>query len=325
VQSAFSWFPTEASNFALRVDMLMLYISVVSFLLAFGITATIVYFCLRYTRINPDEIGAPIEGNMRLEITWIVIPMILVLTMFAWGAVVYVNYRVAPQDTLDIYVTGKQWMWKIQQPSGAREINELHVPAGRNVKLIMGSEDVIHDFFVPAFRIKMDVVPGRYNTMWFRPTKPGRYRFFCSQYCGTSHALMGGYVTVMMPADYAAWLAGSAEAEANPVVRGEKLFAERACSTCHLPDGGGRGPSLVGVYGSTVQLADGTTVHADDAYIRESILDPSGKIVAGYPSIMPSFQGQLGEEQILNLISYIRSLQLPARVNSELSAERERR
>jgi len=206
-------------------------------------------------------------------------------------------------------VIAKQWMWKAQQPNGIKEINELHVPVGRNVRLVLASEDVIHDFFVPAFRVKMDVVPGHYNTMWFRPTKPGRYHFFCSQYCGTNHALMAGWVTVMEPTDYAAWLSGSSRGNANPVVAGEKLFAEKACITCHVPDGTGRSPSLNGVYGAQVLLADGSTVTADDAYIRESILQPNAKIVARYLPLMPSFQGQLTEEQIFALTAYIKSLQ----------------
>jgi cytochrome c oxidase subunit 2 len=200
-------------------------------------------------------------------------------------------------------------MWKSQQPTGLREINELHVPVGRNVKLIMASEDVIHNFSIPDFRVKMDVVPGHYNTMWFRPTKPGRYHFFCSQYCGTNHALMGGWVTVMEPSDYESWLSGSSSADANPVVAGEKLFAEKACATCHLPDGKGRAPSLNGVYQGKVQLADGSTVAADDAYLRESILAPNAKIVAGFQPLMPTFQGQLTEEEILALTAYIKSLQ----------------
>jgi len=239
----------------------------------------------------------------------LVVPLILALTMFAGGAVIYVDFRRAPLDTLDIYVIGKQWMWKSQQPTGLKEINELHVPVGRNVKLIMASEDVIHNFSVPDFRVKMDVVPGHYNTMWFRPTKPGRYHFFCSQYCGTNHALMGGWVTVMEPSDYESWLSGATGANANPVAAGEKLFAEKACNTCHLGDGKGRAPSLNGVYGAKVLLADGATVTADDAYLRESILDPKAKIVAGYQPLMPTFQGQMTEEQILSLTAYIKSLQ----------------
>ncbi|PYT82278.1 MAG: cytochrome c oxidase subunit II [Acidobacteria bacterium] len=287
----------------------MTYLTYVCVFFAFLITAAIVYFFFKYHRKRPDEVGAPIHGDMRLEATWIIIPSILALSMFGWGAAVYVDYRHTPPDTLDIYVVGKQWMWKAQQPNGLKEINELHVPVGRNIRLILASEDVVHDFFVPAFRVKMDVVPGRYNTMWFRPTKPGRYHFFCSQYCGTNHALMGGWVTVMDPTDYAAWLSGTSGGAANPVDVGAKLFEDKACATCHIADGSGRAPSLNGLYGAQVLLADGTTVTADDAYIRESILQPNAKIVAGYQPLMPTFQGQLTEEQIIALTSYIKSLQ----------------
>jgi cytochrome c oxidase subunit 2 len=309
VQSDLPLYPEQASNFAMSVDALMVYITAICAFFAVAITAAVIYFFFKYRRKHPGEVGFPIHGDMRLETAWIVVPLFLALTMFGWGAVVYVDYRRVPMDTLDIYVIGKQWMWKIQQPTGLREINELHVPVGRNIKLILASEDVIHDFSVPAFRVKMDVVPGHYNTMWFRPTKAGRYHFFCQQYCGTNHALMGGWVTVMEPMEYAAWLSGSSDATTNPVVAGEKLFAEKACTTCHSPDGSGRAPSLNGVYGANVLLADGSTVAADDAYIRESILNPQAKIVAGYQPLMPSFQGQLTEEQIMDLTSYIKSLQ----------------
>jgi cytochrome c oxidase subunit II len=302
-------YPEEASNFAPSVDALMIYITLVCLFFAVAITGAIVFFFFRYRRRKPGDIGVPIHGDMRLETVWLVVPLILALTMFAGGAVVYVDFRRAPLDTLDIYVIGKQWMWKSQQPTGLKEINELHVPVGRNVKLIMASEDVIHNFSVPDFRVKMDVVPGHYNTMWFRPTKPGRYHFYCSQYCGTNHALMGGWVTVMEPSDYESWLSGATGANASPVAAGEKLFAEKACNTCHLGDGKGRAPSLNGLYEGKVLLADGSTVTADDAYLRESILAPNAKIVAGYQPLMPTFQGQLSEEQILNLTAYIKSLQ----------------
>jgi cytochrome c oxidase subunit 2 len=309
VQSQLPLYPEQASNFAPSVDALMLYITAVCLFFAVAVTAAIVFFFFKYHRKSPGDIGVPVHEDSRLEAVWLVVPAILALTMFAGGAVIYVDYRRAPMDTLDIYVIGKQWMWKAQQPTGLKEINELHVPVGRNVKLILASEDVIHDFSVPAFRVKMDAVPGHYNTMWFRPTKAGRYHFFCSQYCGTNHALMGGWVTVMEPSDYAAWLSGSSDANANPIAAGEKLFAEKACSTCHLGDGKGRAPSLHGVYEAKVLLADGSTVTADDAYIRESILDPKAKIVAGYQPLMPTFQGQMTEEQILSLTAYIKSLQ----------------
>ena len=287
----------------------MAYITAVCVFFAVGITAAIILFFFKYHRKKPGDIGVPIHGDSRLEALWLVIPAVLALTMFAGGAVVYVQFRHAPMDTLDIYVIGKQWMWKAQQPNGLKEINELHLPIDRDVKLIMASEDVIHNFSIPAFRTKMDVVPGHYNTLWFRPTKVGRYHFFCSQYCGTNHAIMGGWVTVMEPSDYAVWLSGSTEASANPVVAGEKLFGDKACNTCHLPDGRGRAPSLNGVFGAKVLLADGSTVTADDGYLRESILNPNAKIVAKYQALMPTFQGQLTEEQLLSLIAYIKSLQ----------------
>jgi len=309
VQSQIPLYPEQASNFAPNVDALMAYITAVCLFFAVAITAAIVLFFFKYHRKKSDDIGVPIHGDSRLEALWLVVPAVLALTMFAGGAVIYVQFRRPPVDTLDIYVIGKQWMWKSQQPNGLKEINELHIPLGRDVKLIMASEDVIHNFSIPAFRTKMDVVPGHYNTLWFRPTRAGRYHFFCSQYCGTNHSVMGGWVTVMEPSEYAAWLSGSSTTATDPVVAGEKLFAERTCATCHSPDGKGRGPSLNGLFGKKVLLSDGSTVTADEAYIRESILNPNAKIVARYQALMPSFQGQLSEEQLLGLISYVKSLQ----------------
>ena len=287
----------------------MAFITAICVFFAVAITIAIVYFFFKYQRKHPAEIGVPIHGDLRLEAAWIVVPLVLSLCMFAWGAAVYVNFRVAPKDTLDIYVVGKQWMWKLQQPNGLKEINELHVPVGRDIRLILASEDVIHDFFVPAFRVKMDVMPGHYNTMWFRPTKAGRYHFFCAQYCGTNHSKMGGWVTVMEPSEYAAWLSGSSGTELTPVAAGAKLFTEKACITCHISDGTGRAPSLNSVYGAKVLLSDGSIVTADDAYIRESILEPAAKVVARYQPVMPTFQGQLTEEQLLDLMAYVKSLQ----------------
>jgi len=307
VQSQMPLYPEQASNFAPQVDNLVIFMIAVCLFFAVAICAAVIYFFFKYHRKRPDDIGVPIHGDLRLEIAWIVLPFFLLLAMFGWGAAIYVDYRRTPADTLDIYVVGKQWMWRLQQPDGRKEINELHVPVNRNIRLIMASEDVIHDFSVPSFRVKMDVVPGHYNNMWFRPTKPGRYHFFCSQYCGTNHAVMGGWVTVMEPDNYAKWLSGTA-ASGDPVAVGEKLYTELACNTCHMPDGKGRGPSYNGVYGSKVKLADGSTVIADDAYIRESILQPNAKIVAGYVPVMPSFQGLVTEDQILALTAYIKSM-----------------
>jgi cytochrome c oxidase subunit 2 len=308
VQSPFPTFPVQASNFAGDVDTLFSFILMTTLFFAVLVTVLIIFAAFKFRRQSANEVGDDVHGNNMLEVGWTLIPTIIAIGIFAWGAAIYVNYRIAPKDTLDIYVVGKQWMWKLQQPNGRKEINELHIPVNRNVKLILGSEDVIHDFYVPAFRVKMDVVPGRYNTMWFRPIKTGRYHFFCSQYCGTNHAVMGGWVTVMDPAEYAAWLSGES-GDVNPAAAGERLFTQFACNTCHLADGTGRAPSLSGVFGGTVLLADGTTVVADEAYIRESILQPKAKIVAGYQPVMPTFQGLITEEQILNLTAYIKSLQ----------------
>jgi cytochrome c oxidase subunit 2 len=302
------FFPDEASSIAPHVDALFTFILLTCLFFAVMVTLFAIYAAFRYRRTSPNEVGDDVEGNMLLEIGWTAIPLVIMIGMFAWGAVLYVNFRTAPKDALNINVIGKQWMWKLQQPNGKREINELHIPVGRNVKLILGSEDVIHNFYVPSFRVKMDVVPGRYNTLWFRPTKVGRYRLFCSQYCGTNHAEMTGWITVMEPSDYAAWLSDET-GDVNPVSAGERLFTQLACVTCHLSNGTGRAPSLNGVYGGRVPLADGTTVTADDAYIRESILQPKAKIVAGYQPVMPTFQGLVTEEQILSLTAYIKSLQ----------------
>ena len=308
MQSSLPTFPVQASNFAGNVDALFSFILMTTLFFAVLVTVLIIFAAFKFRRRSEKEVGDDVHGNNVLEVGWTLIPTIIAIGIFAWGAAIYVNYRIAPTDTLDIYLVGKQWMWKRQQPNGRKEINELHIPVNRNVKLIMGSEDVIHDFYVPAFRVKMDVVPGRYNTMWFRPTKTGKYHFFCSQYCGTNHAVMGGWVTVMEPAEYAAWLSGES-GDVNPVSAGERLFTQFACVTCHLPNGTGRAPSLNGVFGANVLLADGSIVVADEAYIRESILQPKAKIVAGYQPVMPTFQGLVTEEQIMNLTAYIKSLQ----------------
>jgi cytochrome c oxidase subunit 2 len=204
-------------------------------------------------------------------------------------------------------VVGKQWMWKLQHPTGQRELNELHVPVNRPVRLTMTSEDVIHSFYVPAFRIKADVVPGKYTSTWFEATKTGEYHLFCAEYCGTSHAVMGGRIVVMEPAEYERWLTGGASAESLPAA-GEALFARLACNTCHKSDGSGRGPSLVGKFGKTEKLASGETVAVDESYVRESILNPQAKITTGYPPIMPTFKGLVTEDQLLQLIAYIKSL-----------------
>jgi len=249
----------------------------------------------------------PIHGSLALELTWTLIPFGLAMVMFFWGAQVYLAIARPPDDALPVYVVGKQWMWKIQHLEGRREINELHVPVNRAVKLTLTSEDVIHSFFVPAFRIKQDALPGRYTTLWFQATKPGTYHLFCAEYCGTEHSGMIGHIIVQEPADYEAWL-GGASVTASLATAGENLFQQLGCVTCHRGDTGARGPSLEGLWGATVQLQGGATAVVDEAYVRESILTPQAKIVAGFQPIMPTFKGLVSEEGLVQLIAYLKTL-----------------
>jgi cytochrome c oxidase subunit 2 len=305
--SGFSLFPEQASTMAGRVDALYFFLVGLSGFFSILIAGLIVYFAVKFRRRSPQAVGAEIHGGMMLEITWTVLPLFIVLGIFVWGASVFFAMSRPPDETINIYVVGKQWMWKFQHLDGQREINELHVPVGRPVKMIMTSEDVIHDFFVPAFRTKADVIPGRYTSVWFQPTKPGRYHLFCAEYCGTRHSGMIGQVVVMDPSEYQTWLSGGTP-EGSLASAGAKLFADLACNTCHRPDAQGRGPVLEGLFGNTVTLQSGETVTVDEAYIRESILTPSAKIAAGFQPIMPTFQGLVTEEQLLELIEYVKSL-----------------
>lgn len=300
-------FPEQASTLAPRTDHLLYYLLAVTVFFSVGIFAAIFYFAIRYRRRSEDELPEPIHGAISLEILWSVIPFILAMIMFFWGASIFMAASRAPDNALTVYVTAKQWMWKLQHMEGQREINELHIPVGRAVKLTMTSQDVIHSFFVPAFRTKQDVLPGRYTTIWFQPTKPGKYHLFCAEYCGTRHSGMIGWIYVMEPQDYQAWLSGG-QPEGSLAANGEKLFQELACVNCHKTDSQGRCPNLVGLFGTMVPLAGGGTVKADEAYIRESILQPNAKVVAGFQPIMPTFQGLVTEEGLVQLIEYVKSL-----------------
>jgi cytochrome c oxidase subunit 2 len=301
-------FPTGASTMAGKVDAIYLALIGISGLAVTVIAVFIIVFGVRYRRRAPDQSGTRVVPSLALEIGWTLIPLVVGLVMFVWGANVYFAQANPPAETLDVYVVGKQWMWKFQHPGGQREINELHVPIGRAVRLTATSEDVIHSFFVPAFRMKADVIPGRYTTLWFNATKAGEYHLFCAEYCGTQHSGMIGRVVVMEPNEFQAWLGGGA-AEGSMASQGQKLFQDFACITCHLETGQGRGPTLQGLYGSKVGLASGQVVEADDAYIRESVLSPAAKVVAGFQPVMPTFQGLVSEEQLLALIEYVKSLQ----------------
>jgi cytochrome c oxidase subunit 2 len=302
-------YPPRASAAAGQYDALSNFELAVTVFFTVLIFLAVLIFALKYRRRRPDEAPPrPIHGSMALEITWSAIPFAIMLVMFFWGTKLYFQNYTPPPDTLDIYITGKQWMWKVQYPGGQREINELHVPVGRKVKLTLASEDVIHSFFVPAFRLKHDVVPGQYEVMWFEPTVPGRYHLFCAEYCGTNHSEMTGWVTVMDPNAYENWLSGGAQT-GSLAEQGRDLFSQYGCATCHLLDTQGRCPNLRNVYGHPVQLEGGRTVMADEVYIRESIMNPNAKIVAGFqPNIMPNFQGQISEDNLLKLIAYIKSL-----------------
>ena len=290
-----------------RVDALYFFLVALAAFFSLLIAGLIVYYAVKFRRRNPDSVGARIHGGMVLEITWTVIPFLITMVIFGWGASVYFAMANPPEETLNIYVVGKQWMWKFQHLDGQREINELHVPVGRPVKLIMTSEDVIHDLFIPAFRIKADVVPGRYTQLWFEPTKAGSYHLFCAEYCGTRHSGMTGQVVVMEAEDYQTWLSGGAQ-EGSLAAAGQKLFNDLACNTCHRSDAQGRGPNLVNVFGSTQVMHDGANVVVDEAFLRESILTPGRRITAGFQPIMPAFQGLVSEEGLLELIEYVKSL-----------------
>ena len=308
MQSSIPLLPESASTLSGDVDALYFYLCGVTIFFTLLVAGAIIFFVIRYRRRNPFEIPRPIEGSNRLETLWSVIPLLIAMSFFFWGASLFYRQYRPPTNALEVYVVGKQWMWKFQHSTGQREINELHVPVRRKIKLIMTTEDVIHDVFVPAFRIKADIVPGRYTTEWFEATKPGRYHFFCAEYCGMNHSGMGGWVVVMEPTDYENWLSGNA-GQGSPAAAGRGLFESLGCVSCHGANGeGGRGAALIGLFGSKVVLNNGQTLTADEGYLRESILNPQAKIVNGFGPIMPSFQGQLNEEQLLQVVAFIKSL-----------------
>jgi cytochrome c oxidase subunit 2 len=311
--------PEQASTMAFQVDLLYGFLLLVTAFFSILIAAAVIGFAIKYRRRPGSDPTPHIHGSTALELAWSIIPFGITMIMFFWGAHLFVTLKRPPDDALQVNVVGKQWMWKLQHLEGRREINELHVPVGRPVKLTLTSEDVIHSFYVPAFRIKQDAVPGRYTTTWFEATKVGSYHLFCAEYCGTVHSGMIGKIVVMDPADYQAWLAESGAAPGviqastgggtgSVAGNGEGLFGQLGCATCHRSEGGALGPSLAGLAGKTVALEGGASVTADDDYLRESILTPQAKVVAGFKPVMPTFKGQVSEEQILQLIAYIKSL-----------------
>jgi cytochrome c oxidase subunit II len=295
----------QASTVAGQVDALVLFLFAVSGAIVLAIFTCIVVFCVRYRRRPGNEFGQRIAHSGRIEFAWTVIPAVLAMVPFVWGATLYLQEAQPPADAIEVYIVAKQWMWKTQQPDGQAEINALHVPVGQAVKLTMTSQDVIHSFSVPAFRLKADVVPGRFTTLWFQATQPGDFRLYCSEYCGTDHSQMLGTITVMRPAEYATWLISGATAVNSPAALGRELFRRYGCAECHEAN---RAPNLQGVFGQPVLLTDGSTGVADENYIRESILAPSAKVVYGYQPIMPSFAGQVSDDEMIDLIAYVKSI-----------------
>lgn len=306
-----SWiplFPEQASTFAWQVDALYFYLIVVSIAFTIPIVVALAIFGLKYHEkvkfATPDEI----HGSMVLEVVWSIIPFVVSMTIFLGGAWIYFEQYTPPEDAMEIYVVGKQWMWKVQHQTGQREINELHIPVGRKVKLTMTTEDVLHDFSIPAFRTKADVIPGRYTYLWFEATAPGKYHLFCAEYCGLNHSGMGGSVYVMEQQDFDNWLSGNVSGQ-TPVEAGKDLFENKlGCASCHAGGPQQRGAKLEGVFNTDVKLVGGQTVKADEQYIRNSILNPASQVVEGFQPIMPTFKGQVTEEQLNSLIAYIKSL-----------------
>jgi cytochrome c oxidase subunit 2 len=308
----FALFPPEASTIAPQMDALLFFMVLVSLIGLTIVILLIVSFSILYNK-ERHPVAVQIEGSTLLEATWTIIPLGLFLVMFVWGALIYFRVFTPPANAMNIYVVGKQWMWKAEHPGGQHEINALHVPAGRAVQLTLISQDVFHSFSIPAFRVKREAIPGRYTTVWFQATTPGTYHLFCTQYCGTAHSAMVGDIVVLTPEDYRKWLAESTSG-ASLAQNGERLFASLSCAACHNTRPDARGPSLANVYGAKLALTSGQSVTVDDAYLREAILNPSEHITQGYAPIMPTYQGQISEEGIIALIEYIKNLNSDYRI-----------
>ncbi|MFO0841477.1 MAG: cytochrome c oxidase subunit II [Gemmataceae bacterium] len=311
----FHLLPEQASTMAPRVDALFWFVTAVCVVFTLLIATLVVTFAVRYRRRTEDYFPKPVVGSKVLEVAWSAGPLVIVLIIFFWGATLYFDIMRTPDNALEVYVTGRQWMWHLQHPGGQREINQLHVPLGRPVKLILTSEDVLHDFYVPAFRVKMDAVPGKYTYMWFEPTKTGTFHLFCALYCGTEHSRMVGSVVVMRPEEYEDWLAE--RADRSLALQGRQLFQKLQCVTCHHPEANNRAPILENLFGRRVELENGRSAVADESYLRESILYPANKVRAGWRPIMPSFKGQVDENDLVRLIAFLKGLktgETPSRV-----------
>jgi cytochrome c oxidase subunit 2 len=313
----FPLFPPEASQLAAQSDALFFFLVLISLVGLTVVVLLIVGFSILYHRKRHPK-AVQIEGSTLLETTWTIIPLGLFLVVFVWGALIYFRVYTPPENAMNIYVVGKQWMWKAEHPGGQHEIDALHIPAGVPIQLTLISQDVFHSFSIPAFRVKREVIPGRYTSVWFQPTQVGTYHLFCSQYCGTDHSQMIGSIYVMKPEDYRAWLQTSTSGR-SLAQDGERLFASLSCNACHNTRPDARGPNLVGVYGSQLTLANGETVTADEAYLRQAILDPAQHVTQGYAPIMPTYQGQVSEDGVIALVEYIRNLKTDYRLQQTLN------
>jgi len=309
-------FPAEASGIAPYVDALYFFLVAMTIFGTTFVAILLLVFSVRYRR-EKNPVATQIEGSTLLEATWTIIPLAIFLVTFVWGALLYFRIYDPPANSMNIYIVGKQWMWKAEHPGGQHEINALHVPTGKPIQLTMISQDVFHSFSIPDFRIKREVIPGRYSTVWFEATQVGTYHLFCTQYCGTQHSGMIGEVTVMTPGDYKRWLEQSNSGQ-SLAQNGERLFASMGCNSCHNGTAAARGPSLAGVYGSKLTLTDGRQILVDDAYLRNAILNPSEHVTAGFAPIMPTYQGQISEDGLIDLVEFIKNMQSNYRVQQTL-------
>ena len=314
--------PEQASEFARTVDPLFYALTILSFFTTIGIFLAVVFMAAKFRHKPGEDRPSHALESPLLEITWTIIPAIVFLAFFAWGAVVFHDYLDAPEDALQVDVVGKQWMWKLQHESGRREVNELHMPVNTPMELTLTSQDVLHDFYVPAFRKKVDVLPGRYSKLWLEAIKTGTYHLFCAEYCGTEHSYMRGTVTVMTEEEYAEWAQGDVSAK-PPLEAGRVLFQDYGCAACHSDRDTEAGPALGGLFGSSIELPDGVTIDADDEYLRAAVLNPALHVAKGYTPVMPSYRNQMGESDLMNIITYIKSLPATADVDTDAPIEGE--
>ena len=313
----FAIFPPEASTIAPYADALYFALVGMTITGLVLVSSMVLIFSIRYSKDRHPE-AVQIEGSTLLEATWTLIPLGIFLVFFVWGALLYFRIFNAPPDSMNVYVVGKQWMWKVEHQGGQHEINALHIPEGVPIQVTLISQDVFHSFSIPAFRVKREAIPGRYTTVYFQATTPGKYHLFCTQYCGTNHSGMIGWVYVMTPADYRAWAAENTSG-ASLAQNGERLFASMGCNACHSGNASARGPNLANVYNTRIRLTDGSTVVANEAYIRETILNPSTQVPAGYAPIMPTYQGQISEDGLIDLVEYIKTLDSNYRIQQTLN------